>query len=156
MILKNHVSIYESIIPDEISDKLMVVANIKVTQREMGLFAFAIEWIANHIKKDNVPHDLLTRVTCIFVGENEVTLDLSDAKTYGVYSPIIIYRVNKWREQELDDLVILTAILEELCHCYYHYEEEVLVKKKVLEILHSNNSGLPENGAYTQEALSGM
>ena len=33
---------------------------------------------------------------------------------------------------------MLGIYLEELCHCYYHYEEDVLVKHKVIEILSSH------------------
>ena len=141
-------------IPSDFQDKLLLASTIELNDRELVLLGNSLIWLKNQILEDGIPHDALTRVTCIFYDASEITIDMQDS--LGVYSPIIFYNVGKWRRCHYSNLIILTVILEELCHCYYHYEEEILVKRKVLQVLHANIPNLPPNGAYTTEALLGL
>ncbi len=66
---------------------------------------------------------------------------------------MIFYRINLCRERNYNDILMLGIYLEELCHCYYHYEEEVLVKHKVIEILSSHIQDFQPTDLYTEDAL---
>lgn len=142
------------IIPFEFKDKLLFTSTVELNNKEITLLNYSLVWLEKQIQKDNISHDSLTRVTCIFYDTDEIIIDMQN--TLGAYSPMIFYNVKKWRNNNYNDTAILTTILEELCHCYYHYEEEILVKKKVLQVLHANISNLPPNGAYTTGALLGL
>lgn len=153
MQLKNWVEIPPIPCPEFIQDKIMLASNISLNKREISIFSTSLLWLSEHLIKDNVPYNNLTRVTCIFTGVNNIEIDLTNLNAPGTYSPIIIYRVNNWRNAQYNDLTLFTIFLEELCHCQYHYEEEVQVKRKVCEILHSHIPNLPETCAYLPEAL---
>ena len=153
MILKNWKPISFPPIPDNLNNKLLMVSNVVLNQNELNLFYLSINWISEQIKKDNIEYDFLTRVTCIFTDTNEPTIVFDEDNTIGVYSPIILYRVNIWRKRNYTDIILLGVYLEELCHCYYHYEEEVLVKHKVIEILSSHIQNFQPTDLYTKDSL---
>lgn len=153
MILKNWKSMPFPPIPENLKNKLLLVSNVILNQKELNLFYLAITWISEQIKKDNIEYDFLTRVTCIFTETNEPTIVFDENNTIGVYSPMIFYRINICRERKYNDILMLGIYLEELCHCYYHYEEEVLVKHKVIEILSSHIQDFRPTDLYTEDAL---
>jgi hypothetical protein len=48
---------------------------------------------------------------------------------------LVDYPIQRWKNDNYNDIQILTCILEELCHHYWSIKDETLVEYKVTEIM---------------------
>ena len=122
-------------IDGRIEGKITLIANSPISSKIAKLFTVCLDATAEQLDNESML-DEITRVTCIFTGDGEISIKL-DPEQLGVHMAIIIYPMNKWEEflvKQADHLVC-TMMIEELVHHFWSIEDEIKVNYKVLDVL---------------------
>jgi len=138
---KNQITSSGPSIPDFLLDKIEIRAIFALREQEAFLFSVALTGVSNQLIKEGYEKNQLARLTVLLTkdGTFELIEDENDVEEYpiGFRFNLAVYAVEKWREKEYSDQLILTVFIEELVHHYWNIEDEVITKEKVIEIMNS-------------------
>lgn len=112
---------------------ISVSSNVELTKQEIESVNTALKLIhAASERGYDLPSSRHAHV--FFIGQDSITIELEE-NVCGIYAPIIVYPVNKWREKKMgqDDIVVI--LLEEMCHFLWEIQDEYEVKQRVLSLV---------------------
>lgn len=121
---------------DFFKGKFLAYAKTELTPREADLFGCAQVMVEQQCNKDGISRSNIPIFCVIFSDDGSFTLvpDSTDVNAYGHRLQIIVYTMNKLRESPNEELWIATFV-EELAHLIWNIHDELLVKRKVVEII---------------------
>lgn len=122
-------------IPKSLSSILEVVSTFPLHEREAFLLLDALESVEKQFLKDKLEDMKIARTTIIITSDGDVLLSIPKGSFGHYMNQIIIYPVERWRNEKANNLQILTCYIEELCHCIWYLYDEKDVKYKVWEIV---------------------
>lgn len=140
------------IIPAPLKDNITIVSTCTLTRREQEIFYVAMQVIVQSLKKAPVPEEQL-KINAIITDSDEITLQIEPESILGNCVRFVLYPVHRWRNMNLNDYQILTAIVEELCHAIWIIADEDLVKDKVTEVIKLYNPSVTRFDLYPGDAL---
>ena len=124
---------------------LSVSSNTELSNEEKTAFEVAITLFELELVDDGMT-DSPDIAAVYLLNDDTFTLSIVDSRPIGLFQNSIFLPVNRWREGRFTGVDISVAILEELCHCFWHITDESMVKDKVTKIY---NRWMP----VTREAL---
>jgi len=77
----------------------------------------------------------ISKVYCIITPDGDFTIKRAEKRLAYYISNIVVYPVRIWLNERYEDILVLTCIIEELCHCFWGIDDEVAVNYKVLEVM---------------------
>lgn len=112
---------------------LSVSSNIELSKEEKTAIEVAITLFELELVEDGMAgsQDI---AAVYFLKDDTFTLSIVDSRPIGLFQNSIFLPVHRWREGSFTGVDISVAILEELCHCFWHITDESLVKDKVTQI----------------------
>ncbi len=112
---------------------ITVSSNIELTKLEIEAVNTALKLIHAAAERGyDLPKTRCAHV--FFIGQDSITIELEE-NVCGIYAPIIVYPVNKWREKGMGQDDIIVILLEELCHFLWEIRDEYEVKQRVLSLV---------------------
>lgn len=127
-------ALYIPPIPEDFSRKLTWSGYCQLTQREQSLFtsAFCAFFEAYNA---NPPREPEITTNIIISDRDTISISYNNPDDLGTTIRFIIYPVHRWRARRLNDLQIMTCILEELCHMFFTIDDEFQVQDAVVACL---------------------
>ena len=138
-------------LPDALQDKITIASTCELTPHEREIFFVAFHLIDKALIKDPVPLEQLY-INAVITDSDDITLQM-EPNVLGNQVHLVIYPVHRWRDMQLSDYKVLTAIVEELCHALWIITDEDLVKDKVTEVIKVYNPNVNRGLLYPGEAL---
>ena len=135
MKLKDQILIKQKIIiPKLLKSKINVMANCKLTDREVSIFNACLKCVENHLIKDNIYLSKFFAINVLFSKDGGFSFyeNNEDRNAFILY--IAIYNMEKLRICNADWLTAFSYV-EELTHYFWNIQDENDVKYKVAEIL---------------------
>ena len=128
-------------------ETIQVSATCELTEAEIRAFDSAMALLYGGLLADGI-YPPVRRAIVYFIGEDSFTLSLPNPLTYGGYTSIIIYPVNRWRAKRFSNNQMVVIMLEELCHCFYDIYDEYIVKEKVTALIQREFPRMTLNSLY--------
>lgn len=120
-------------ISKEFSKLATIVVTCDLRPNEKDTFETACRYVMTQLRSDGVtPPEVFVNI--IFAAEDDVVLRFEPSH-YGACFTGIYYPVHKWRARDLNDLQIMTCMVEEMCHIFWCIQDEDKVKYKVLDVI---------------------
>jgi len=140
-------------IPDYLKDSLEVLTTCEMKNNESKAIGKGILQVACQLQSEAIDVRKILKVAVIISPYGEFTLSTKE-HTQGELFNLISYPIFKWRELDYTDLMILTIVLEELCHHYWTIRDETEVKYKVAQIINRwNKTNLTASDLYDMDKL---
>ena len=123
------------IIPELLKDKLQLMANCDLSDREIDIFNVSLSCIEKQIQVDNINLNDFCKINVVFTKDGSFSFHENHKFTSGMQLYLAIYRMNKIRNQNADWFTLFVYV-EDLTHYFWRIYDENEVKYKVVEILH--------------------
>ena len=151
MLLKNSVQ-NPLVIPEFFHNVLDIHFTCVLTEEEKAIFIDSLSAMEKQLRRDNIR---LTTALVLFIASNEYTIQYeeTDRRIIGQQPSLIIYRINRCREKELNYKWMITVYLEELCHLFYKTQDEFITKQKVRETVKNYIPSIDPATLYTIEII---
>ncbi|MDO5398993.1 MAG: hypothetical protein Q4G33_13805 [bacterium] len=119
-------------VPEFFNQKITIITDGEIRQRETTLFYLAMSLVAITAKSSPLPKPLL-RLNVYFLEKNIVTFIL-DEDMLGCFHQAIVFPVGQWRKKKYLSEVILAAMVEELCHAVWLIPDGPKIEEKVRDV----------------------
>lgn len=92
--------------------------------------------------------DIQMHPAVYFTADGTLSLSFCGEQYMGMYQPIIILPVQRWRDMGYGPLHIIVCVLEEFCHCLWCILDENIVKDKVAQLVQQDMPSLTRQALY--------
>lgn len=138
--------------PKSLQERITSHTTCALSDHEIELFHVAYALIDKQLQTgDTFPGD--PHLNVAYIDRDDLSILFSDQKMVGCFLALIVYPIHKWRALRMNDLKILTCILEELCHGLWSISDETAVKTKVHEIVKLLYPNITREQLYPGEAV---
>ena len=120
--------------PRFFSDKLQVSSTCELDSQIVKAFNGVLLMLVDPMKEEGMNSPDFQALV-YFIDADDFSIQLIEESTQGLYFPVVVYPVNRWRKINLSEHSIMVAMLEELVHCFFRIRDESLVKQKMLEVV---------------------
>lgn len=121
-------------VPDLLKDKLQLMTNCELSEREICMFNVSLFYIEKQMQIDNIDLNDFYRINVIFTEDGSFSFHEDSESVGGMQLHLAIYRMNIIRDRHTDWLTMFIYV-EELTHYFWRIYDENEVKYKVTEIL---------------------
>jgi hypothetical protein len=121
-------------IPEFLNGSLQFVSTHEINEHEAKLFSYGFSLIAKELEFEKIDVNNILGVSAIASLDDSIELKMESDKS-GTQFALVDYPIQRWKNDNYNDIQILTCILEELCHHYWSIKDETLVEYKVTEIM---------------------
>lgn len=121
-------------VPDLLKDKLQLMTNCELSDREICMFNVSLFYIEKQMRIDNIDLNDFYRINVIFTEDGSFSFHEDSESVGGMQLYLAIYRMNIIRDRHTDWFTMFMYV-EELTHYFWRIYDENEVKYKVTEIL---------------------
>lgn len=148
--IENNKYVFINIFNQKLDKKISIFSTFELDPEICVLFSLAFSLLS--IQLDNEKLIEIPKCNCIITDSDKITLVVEENEI-GLSMNLCIFPIYKWVNNKYNKTQILTIILEELCHSILGIEDELIVKKKVLEIMRMSNEKVELNNFYSETFL---
>jgi len=121
-------------IDERLVGKLHLLTTIPIQDNIRVLLSQSYRAVAEQLEKEKKLNNILN-VICIITPYGDFAIQRDNEQLAYCISHLVIYPIQKWIDDNFNDLKILLFITEELCHTFWEIHDEVRVNYKVLEVM---------------------
>ena len=121
-------------VPDLLKDKLQLMTNCELSDREICMFNVSLFYIEKQMRIDNIDLNDFYRINVIFTEDGSFSFHEDSESVGGMQLYLAIYRMNIIRDRHTDWFTMFMYV-EELTHYFWRIYDENEVKYKVTKIL---------------------
>ena len=134
-------------IPLALKTRLQFTTTCEISKEEAAYFTICINALWATLQEEKQPITE-TIVNCCIVDSDSIGFSFSGDDAIGMYFPLIIYPIHRWRNQHFTEIQWIACILEELCHHFYATFDEDIVKDHVEKVALKIHPGLTFDVLY--------
>lgn len=121
-------------IDERLNGKLILITTTLIPENIGRLMEQSFGAVAEQLEHENKLKDI-SKVYCIITPNGDFTVKRDEKELAYYINNIAVYPIQIWQNELKGDTLVLTCIIEELCHCFWGIYDEVAVNYKVLEVI---------------------
>ncbi|MBC5688235.1 hypothetical protein H8S37_04735 [Mediterraneibacter sp. NSJ-55] len=148
IVIKNQIQIPSVSVMPGFGSKINLSSNTTVTARECKLFEIALHMVCKLYQHEKRNLSEFPKMNILFTYDFTFEFQNNSATNLGLYMNLIIYSMQNIRNNIITELNYLAIYIEELCHCVWHIDDELIVKNKVIEVFKLSGLNVTEELFY--------
>lgn len=134
-------------IDERFNGKLILITTTPIPEKIGRLMEQSFWALAEQLQEEGRLKDI-AKVYCIITPDGDFTIKCDGKRLAYYISNIVVYPIQIWTDKRYGDILVLTCIIEELCHCFWGIDDEVAVNYKVLEVMKRIKSDVVMSDLY--------
>lgn len=119
-------------IPLPLNNWIDIRTKVVLSERIRHIFSDCCFWVQEKIINDKIERDF--HVTIIFDSHCDLHITTTGGKFLGTQFSAIIYPVQDWIDEGLNERTIAVSIIEEMCHYFWNIHDEWEVQRYVVDV----------------------